>query len=147
MDELIQRIESHEGLRLFPYKDSMDKLTIGFGRNLQDRGISREEAIYLMQNDIEESRMELRHYDWFNKLDKVRQEVLVELHFNIGLTRLLKFKMMIGHLIARNYAKAADELLDSAWSKQVGRIRSEDMADRLSTGKYNYDRKASHRIE
>jgi len=136
MEELAQRIEAHEGLRLFPYTDTVGKLTIGYGRNLQDRGISKAEATYLMQNDLAESRIELIHYDWFNKLDKVRQEVLIELHFNIGLTKILKFKQMIGHLITGDYTKAAEQLLDSLWAKQVGRTRSRDMVDRLTTGKY-----------
>jgi lysozyme len=136
MDELAQRIEVHESLRLFPYTDTVGKLTIGYGRNLQDRGLSKAEATYLMMNDLDESRMELIHYDWFNKLDKVRQEVLIELHFNIGLTRLLKFKQMIAYLIIGDYTKAAEQLLDSLWAKQVGRTRSQDMANRLTTGKY-----------
>lgn len=136
MDELTQRIEAHEGLRLFPYPDTVGKTSIGYGRNLQDRGISKEEAVMLMQNDLAESRVELGHYDWFNRLDKVRQEALIELHFNIGLARLLKFKQMISHLITHDYPNAADELLNSLWATEVGRTRSRDMADRLTTGKY-----------
>ena len=137
MDKLKEKIIDHEGLRLFPYKCTAGKLTIGVGRNIQDRGITRQEAMYLLDNDIALSKMELSHYDWFNKLDDVRKEVIIELHFNIGLTKLLKFKNMISFLDSGYYSNAAHQLLKSLWASQVGKRRSEDMAERLRTGKYS----------
>lgn len=137
MDALTERIIDHEGLRLFPYKDTMAKMTIGVGRNIQDRGISRDEAMYLLKNDIEMAKRELSHFDWFTKLDTVRQEVLIELHFNIGLTKVLKFKSMISFLGEGYYINAATQLLKSLWASQVGERRAKDMANRLKTGKYD----------
>lgn len=136
LSALRARIIEHEGLKLFPYKDTLDKWTIGVGRNLSDRGISHDEAMYLLNNDIQESAQELKHYDWFNNLDEVRQGVLIELHFNIGLTSLLKFKNMIACLEKKYYLNAAKALENSLWARQVGKIRSEDMADRLISGSY-----------
>jgi lysozyme len=136
MDNLTQRIIEHEGFKLFPYRDSVGKLTIGIGRNLSDRGISRDEAMLLMNNDLAESRMELSHFEWFTKLDIVRQEVLIELHFNIGLTSLLKFELMIQCLSKEMYRDAAQDLLKSLWAQEVGKERSHDMATRLIYGKY-----------
>lgn len=136
MDELTKNIIEHEGLRLFPYKCTAGKLTIGVGRNIQDRGITRDEAMYLLHNDIALSKSELSHYEWFNKLDEVRQGVLIELHFNIGLAKLLKFKNMISFLDSGYYNNAASQLLKSLWASQVGKNRSENMANRLRTGKY-----------
>jgi lysozyme len=136
LSALRARIIEHEGLKLFPYKDTVGKWTIGVGRNLSDRGISHDEAMYLLNNDIQESIQELKHYDWFNNLDEVRQGVLIELHFNIGLTSLLKFKNMIACLEKKYYLNAAKALENSLWSRQVGKIRSEDMADRLISGSY-----------
>jgi lysozyme len=137
MDELEAKILDHEGLRLFPYLDTADKWTIGAGRNLSDRGISRDEAMYLLRNDIAESRLELSHYDWFNNMDKVRQEVLIELHFNIGLAKLLGFKNMIAYLKQGYYYNASLQLRKSLWARQVGQTRSQDMANRLNTGRYS----------
>lgn len=136
MDELTKCIIEHEGLRLFPYKCTSGKLTIGIGRNIQDRGISKDEAMYLFNNDVALSKKELSNFDWFNKLDEVRQGVIIELHFNIGLSKLLKFKNMISFLDSGYYSNAASQLLKSLWASQVGEIRSKNMANRLRTGKY-----------
>ena len=135
-DKLVGRIIQHEGLRLFPYKCTAGKLTIGIGRNIQDRGISRDEAMYLLNNDIELSIRELSHYDWFTALDDVRKGVLIELHFNIGLAKLLKFKNMISFIQSGYWANASSQLLKSLWSSQVGSNRANDMAYRLKNGKY-----------
>ena len=135
-DKLVGLIMKHEGLRLFPYKCTAGKLTIGIGRNIQDRGISRDEAMYLLNNDIQLSIRELSHYDWFLKLDEVRQGALIELHFNIGLAKLLKFKNMISFIESGYYANASTQLLKSLWASQVGENRSKDMAYRLKNGKY-----------
>lgn len=131
-DELIK----HEGMKLRLYKCPTGKWTIGVGRNLEDNGISEEEAIYLMRNDISRCRRELENLDWFNNLDKIRQDVLIELCFNMGLTRLLGFKKMIKALKEHNYDLAAKELFDSNWRMQVGGVRATTMIYRMRNGKY-----------
>ena len=73
---------------------------------------------------------------WFSKQDDVRKSVLIELAFNIGTKGVLAFKSMISALDAGLYAVAAKELLNSKWATQVGRSRSQDMASRLSSGRY-----------
>ena len=52
MTELERLLIYHEGLRLGVYRCPAGKLTIGVGRNLEDRGITEEEAYYLLRNDI-----------------------------------------------------------------------------------------------
>jgi lysozyme len=136
MDDLKELIILHEGLRLKPYTDTVGKLTIGAGRNLTDRGISRDEAYLMLDNDIAQCKQELSGYAWYTVLDEVRQGVLIELVFNVGLTKALGFKNMIVALSAKHYSTAATELLNSVWAKQVGANRSSNMAHRLSTGEY-----------
>ena len=51
-DKIIEMLKRHEGLKVFPYHCSQNKLTIGIGRNLDDKGISKDEAYYLLYNDI-----------------------------------------------------------------------------------------------
>lgn len=136
MDKLKQMIIEHEGIRLFPYLCPSKKLSIAAGRNLTDRGIRQDEAMLMLDNDIAESRAEMAHFDWYNALDQVRKDVMVELHFNIGLTSLLKFRQMIGALEKKDYSNAAMHMLNSKWAKQVGSNRSLNMAKRLKTGKY-----------
>jgi lysozyme len=136
MDELIKLIKEHEGLRNFPYIDTVGKSTIGFGRNLTDVGISNDEAMFLLNNDINKAEIQLSHFTWFTQLDTIRQEVFIELCFNIGLTSLLKFTQTIQAIQIKDYNAAAMHLLNSKWASQVSKERSSNMAKRLKTGSY-----------
>lgn len=137
---LRQRITEHEGKKQFVYKDSLGYYTVGIGRCLDQRidgaGLSDEEIQYLLSNDIAKAKAELQHYTWYQILDEVRRGVLIELCFNMGLSHLLTFKEMLVALSTLDYEDAAKELLDSLWAKQVGINRSQDLANRLRTGKY-----------
>jgi lysozyme len=135
MDLLKQRIIAHEGLKLKPYKDTVGKLTIGVGRNLDDCGISEDEALGMLDHDLTRCQLELLQFKWYLDLDEVRKGVIIELVFNMGLTKVLMFKNMISFLIAKDYENASKELLDSAWAKQVGVKRSKTLADVLKSGR------------
>lgn len=118
---LIERIKRHEGLRLKPYRCTSGKLTIGYGRNLEDNGISAAEADTLLNTDIKRCEAECQKaLPWFTQLNATRQGVIVELDFNLGLTRLLGFKKMLAACEQGNYEQAAREMLDSLWARQVG---------------------------
>lgn len=125
----------HEGLRLKPYKDSVGKLTIGVGRNLDDVGISEAEAMFLLDHDIDAARAEAQKFVWFSKLDNVRQDVIVSMVFNLGMTRLLGFKNTLKAVEAGNWEAAAKGMLDSKWAKQVGK-RADELAQMMVTGSY-----------
>lgn len=137
MDDLISCIKRAEGLRLFPYKDTANKTTIGWGRNLTDKGISFAEASQLLDNDINDCKLQLLHFDWYNQLDLVRQEVLIELCFNMGISKLLTFTTMISLISQGKYKEAASDLLNTLWAKQVGETRSLNISQRLATGAYS----------
>lgn len=128
-EKLVEQLIHDEGLRLKPYKDSVGKLTIGVGRNLDDVGISREEAMLLLNNDIAKATEAVRtHIPWANELDEARFGALVNMAFNLGIGGLLQFKNTLAHLKAGRYEDAAREMLKSKWAQQVG-----PRADRLST--------------
>lgn len=84
-----------EGLELKPYKCTADKLTIGYGRNLEAIGISKEEAERMLVTDVARVSTALSLYGWFNSLDDVRKAVVVNMGFNLGVRGLLNFKSMI----------------------------------------------------
>jgi lysozyme len=122
-------LKLHEGVRLKPYTDTVGKLTIGCGRNLDDRGITAEESDYLLSNDISDVWLQLvSHLPFFSQLDTVRQAALLDMAFNLGLAGLMSFSKTLLAIKEGRFDVAADEMLASKWSAQVGR-----RAERLST--------------
>lgn len=134
--ELVQMLKRHEGCRLYPYKDSVGVLTIGYGRNLDHRGITQEEAEILLKNDIiAHSTGILKHLPWIRGLDQVRQDVLYDMAFNLGVQGLLKFKTTLGFIYNGEYDKAADAMLTTKWARQV-KGRATELAQMMRTGQY-----------
>ncbi len=133
---LIEQLKRHEGLRLKPYKCTADKLTIGVGRNLEDVGISEEEAEMLLQNDIQRATVQIqREFPWTTELDEVRFAALINFTFNVGIGTVGKFVNAMALLRDGNYDMAADEFLNSRWAKQVGQ-RAIDVTDQIRTGEW-----------
>jgi lysozyme len=131
---LIRQIRLHEGERLKPYRCTAGKLTIGVGRNLDDRGITREESAMLLDGDIRLLEIELfRALPWASALDDVRQRVLLDMAFNLGLPGLLLFKRTLEAIRTGQYQQAATMMLDSLWARQVGQ-RAERLARMMATG-------------
>jgi len=137
MKTIEEQIKLHEGLRNKPYRDTVGKLTIGVGRNLDDVGISDEEAKYLLRNDLKKVKEKLCKYDWFTKLDYIRMKVVLDMAFNLGIKGLLSFKNMIKALKEEDYTQASKEMINSKWYRQVG-YRAERLVRMMRTGK-DYD--------
>ena len=133
---LIDMLARQEGKRKFAYECTAGKISIGIGRNLEDRGLSDDEIMFLLNNDIEISQSELSEtFDWFSSLNQARQDALVSMHFNIGLSSLLKFTNTLQHLSEGNFKQASQEMLDSKWASQVGN-RAIELSEIIRTGKY-----------
>ena len=152
---LIKQLVQSEGLRLEVYQDTLGIDTIGVGRNLEDRGITTEElnvmdfpnieavyehgitetdAAYLLENDVQIVEEELvRAHPCVDSLDAVRQLVLVDMAFNMGVPRLRKFKKMWAAIHDEDFQTAAKEMLDSRWANQV-KSRSVKLANMMHTG-------------
>ena len=126
-------IKFHEGLRLKPYQDTVNKTTIGFGRNIEDNGISREEAEFLFENDFARCERELSPYPWYVNQQECVKAALLNMCFNLGISRLLGFRKMIMALVAKDYTTAALEALDSKWAEQVPN-RAKDVAMMIREG-------------
>lgn len=127
--------ENKKGANHFPYKCPAGKITLGWGRNIQERGISDDEAMLMLHNDIHISYRELDGaFGWFEMLDGVRQMALADMHFNMGMTKLSKFINMIAAFAAKDYETAADEAKDSHWYNQVG-ARGREIVHMVRTGK------------
>lgn len=114
-------VRLNEGLRLKPYHCTAGKLTIGYGRNLEDVGITAEEAEMLLYNDLAAADRDLkRALPWVASLDAARQEALLDMAFNLGISRLLRFKKMLAALQEKDWEGAANQCLDSTYARQVG---------------------------
>lgn len=142
MQQLISQIKRHEGAVRSPdgshqlYKCPADKWTLGYGRNVEERGITEDEADCLLSNDIIIAQRELvAAFPWFQSLDDVRQAVLVNMHFNLGIGRLRTFRNALAAMQIGNWDRAADEMLDSRWASQVG-IRAVELAQQMRTGEW-----------
>ena len=134
MDKMIEQLVDHEGLELLPYEDSLGIITIGVGRNLEERGISEDEAFYLLANDIDIIWDELiKQHPIVEDLDDQRQMILLDMAFNMGVPRLGKFKKMWAAIEDGDMIEASKQALDSRWADQVGR-RAERLAERLTSG-------------
>lgn len=135
MEELIQRVKRHEGLRLSPYRDTRGNLTIGYGHNLDAKPISIRTAQVILEDDIRDAWMELQFlpHEYWKHLNTRRKEVLVEMIFNMGVRGVMTFKRMLRALARCDYEEAAREMLDSRWAQQVGE-RARELAEIMKEG-------------
>jgi lysozyme len=125
---LTKWLELDEGCKLKPYYCTAGKLTIGVGRNLEDTGITKAEAQFMLEGDIVRLMKELDElFPEWRDLSETRQMVVLNMCFNMGTFGFLNFKRTIAYIRAEKFSEAADEMLRSQWADQVG-----DRAKRLS---------------
>lgn len=136
MSKLVEQLKRHEGLRLTPYKCTADKWTIGVGRNLEDVGISEEEAEMLLHNDIQRAKAQLvQKFPWTQQLDEVRLAALINFTFNVGIGTVSKFVNAMALLKDGKFDMAASEFLQSRWATQVGQ-RAIEVTEQIRTGEW-----------
>lgn len=135
---LRNQLARHEGLRLKPYRDTVGKLTVGYGRNLEDVGISPDEADFMLDNDIDEVEQNLSTVDEYRDLDPARQTVIANMCFNLGFRGLMGFRRMWNAIGRGHWEKAASEMLNSKWARQVGG-RATELARIMRTGEVHGD--------
>ena len=112
----------HEGIRFTPYKCTAGKLTIGVGRNIEDKGITKEEALYLLDNDIKECERDLANdifKGFFYAFPQNIQSVIINMRFQLGRTGFRNFRKMIMAFRDWNFAEAIVQMRDSKWYEQV----------------------------
>jgi len=156
MTELLDQLVLHEGLELLPYEDSLGIDTIGIGRNLKHRGLSeaelghigkdlsdifewgitKEQAYYLAKNDIEIVEKEVcEAHPCVVELDEIRQRIIIDMAFNMGVPRLNKFKKMWKAIHEENFEEAKIQMLDSRWANQVGN-RAVRLSNAMESGEW-----------
>lgn len=129
-DQLIR----HEGLRFKPYRDTMGKLTIGVGHNLDDKPMSKAALFQQLDDDIQDATNDLRKaLPWIDNLDWPRKSVLVNMTFNLGIDKLLGFRNTLMAVEDGRWKDAHDHMLNSKWATQVG-PRAIELARIMLTG-------------
>ena len=137
-EKLLDMLKRHEGVKSHVYLCSAGYETIGVGRNISKSGmgLSEDEVNHLLENDIERVIKELSsEYPWFNSLDDVRKDAMIDISFNLGATRLRGFKRALAAMEVADYTTAAKEFLDSKWSRDV-KGRATELCYMVETGNY-----------
>ena len=136
LSKLKKSLTVHEGKRNFPYKDTVGKLTIGIGRNLDDRGLSDAEINFLLKNDMNMCIIQVRNnFSFFDKMDDVRQNVLIEMVFNMGIGTVRKFVRTLQAMSDGDYKRASRGMRRSKWARQVGN-RAKVLAEMMEKGEW-----------
>lgn len=140
-ENLLRQLREEEGEILHAYKDHLGYLTIGIGRLIDQRkggGITKEEARYLLLNDVEKfTNALIRDIAWFTALDDARKGVLVGMAFQMGINGLYAFKNMLAKCKAKDYDGAAKEMVGSLWAKQTP-WRAARLAEQMRTGQWQF---------
>ena len=147
-DEMIQRIKKHEDFSPIPYTCPAGKLTIGYGTNLEE-GISKEVGELLLNHTIQSMTLEIaKQFPTILTLDEPRQYVLIDMAYNMGVPRLMKFVKTLTFIKYSKFEQASKEMLDSKWHRDFvaydmqdgkkfdGLLRSEYLSKIMKEGKY-----------
>ena len=128
--QLRKELEVDEGVKYEIYKDHLGYPTFGIGHLVIDSDpeygqevgtpVSEDRVIEAFDNDVQIVLADCeRLYNDFNVLPEEVQLIIANMMFNMGRPRLSKFKGMKAGVDAQDWNKAADEMIDSAWYKQV----------------------------
>jgi lysozyme len=134
LDILKAQLKIDEGVKNKPYKDTVGKLTIGCGRNLDDVGLRDSEIDFLLDNDIASAEKDARILVIaFDQLNDVRKAVVLNMVFNMGFSVFSQFRQTIAAINSGDYTKAAAGMLASHWAQQVGE-RAQRLAEQMAKG-------------
>lgn len=152
MDRVLMKseIKAEEGEKLQSYLDSLGYWTIGIGILIDPRKggdpapfglelrfgatITQAQSDILFNKHLDEKLAQLdARLPWWRKLDDVRQRVLVNMAFQMGINGLLGFENTLDMVESGDYQGAADGMLHSKWAAQTP-ARAKRLSDRMRTG-------------
>ena len=133
VNQITSQLIRDEGKYYIAYSDSRGISTIGIGHDLREP-ISDTSVNQIFQDDLATAERELQaDLPWTTSLDDVRYGALVNLTFNLGIAGLEKFRLMLAALIHGDFNEAAAQLLNSAYTDEVG-ARAQRLATQIRTG-------------
>ena len=130
IEQLRKELEVDEGVKYEIYNDHLGYPTFGIGHLVRDTDpeagaalgtpVSEDRVIEAFNKDVELVLNDCTIlYGDFSKLPEEAQLIIANMMFNLGRPRLSKFKGMKAGVDAKDWNKAADEMVDSAWYRQV----------------------------
>lgn len=131
----VEQVKKHEGYRQHPYYCTAEKLTIGYGRNLDDVGISKQEAETLLLNDLSLRKAGIKRTINTYYCNEARFAVLLNMAYNLGLEGLFAFKKTLSYIENGEFEYAAIEMLESRWAKQLPK-RAKELSLQMKTGEW-----------
>jgi lysozyme len=133
-DIATRQLKRDEGCRLTVYTCTAGKPTIGYGRNLEDKGVSQREANQMLAHDIDQVVVALnRRAAWWHDLDEIRRAAVINMAFQLGVTGFLRFRNTIAALRAGDFEQASKDMLDSLWARQTPN-RAKRLSEQIRTG-------------
>jgi lysozyme len=132
-EHLENQLRRHEGFRSKPYQDTVGVWTVGWGHNLTAGGLSRAACTVIFYEDLEVAKKAASGLTGWGGCNAARQNVLVNMAFNLGGSRLARFKNMLAAIERKDFETAAREMLQSKWAEQVG-SRAKELAEQMKTG-------------
>ncbi|WP_250501978.1 glycoside hydrolase family protein [Caballeronia sp. AZ7_KS35] len=142
LQKLIAELRRDEGVRYSTYNDTKGIPTVGVGHNLQAKPLptgwkcplNDVQVNSLLDDDLADVFCDLdRSLPWWSDLNDVRQRVLANMAFNLGITKLLGFRNTLAAMRQGKFDAAADGMLNSAWATQV-KVRANRLADMMRKG-------------
>lgn len=136
---LKQRLYADEGKVDHAYQDSEGYWTIGVGHLVDKRkggGLDDDVIEHQLENDIDRIvNQAIREFHWFMDISDVRQEVVLNMIFNLGLDGFKGFKLTVAAIARHDFIDASREMLDSKWAGQVGN-RAIRLSEAMRTGQW-----------
>lgn len=129
-------IRRHEGVRSKAYLCTAGKVSVGVGRNLDDKGLHPSEIELLLSNDLDDAEHDAKAWlgePTWNELQDPRKAVVIDMAFNLGASRLSGFQKLRMAIVGGDWARAAAEMRQSRWAGQVG-ARATELAAIMETG-------------
>lgn len=133
--DLLKQIKEHEGLKLKLYKCPAGRLTIGYGHNIEDNGLSKTACEFILIEDIEEAERNLYAIfgrELYESLKNIQKIALIDMMFNLGIIKFLTFKKFIKAVKDKDWNKASEEVINSRAYEQNKR-RYKKISEEIKT--------------
>ena len=130
--EVIEQLKADEGFSDTPYRCTANKLTIGYGKQVDFLNITQEEAEKWLKEDVGKIEKKLvNKFWWYMGCPEQVKIVVINMCYQLGVSGFSKFRKTIDLIAKKEYKKASIEMLDSRWATQTPN-RAKRLSNRLN---------------